>query len=60
MRMTSAPQSKQLAGTSQPLLSKEKGQSHQSKSRDCEKGENQDVRKPHLGEKEKGQNKSMQ
>ena len=43
----------QVARTSQPALAREKGQCHQSRSRDRKMRESQGKREPHLGEKKK-------
>ena len=42
------------------LCQKDKEQSYQSKSLDCEVRESQGERDPHLGQKEKGQSGSME
>ena len=58
--MASAPLSKQLARTPDLFCQSEKGQSHQSMSRNREMGESQGKQELHVNKKEKGQSESVE
>ena len=60
-RVASVPQKEQLASMPEPLLPKGKGTEPSVQStRLSERGESQDGREPHLGEREGDQSESME